>query len=66
MEGLGDIKNYEKQWLLRLKNMVSGVTVNRTVAGNKRSAPVPDPDKWSRKPTIQLPQRVSLSGRGKL
>jgi len=62
MEGLGDVDNYEKEWLLHLKNVVSRVTVSRTIAGNQRSIPVPDPDEWSRNPVTTVHNIASLKG----
>ena len=62
MEGFGDIGNYEREWLLHLKNVISGVTVNRTVAGDKKSVPVPDLDKWSRNPVATVHNTASPKG----
>jgi len=39
--------------------VVSGVTVNRTVAGSKRSAPISE---WSRNPVATVYNTASLKG----
>jgi len=62
MEELGDVGNYEREWLLHRKNVIGGVTVNRTVAGNKRSVLVPDPDEWSRNPVATVHNTASPKG----
>jgi len=62
MEELGDVGNYEREWLLHRKNVIGGVTVNRTVAGNKRSILVPDPDEWSKNPVATVHNTASPKG----